>query len=79
MTEIAVKLLGLPECVGSGICHFPDVDRACQAVMATIQMCLPIARIELLDATQNRHSCLEVSLPTLTVRILRGMRMRANT
>lgn len=52
VTEITVKLFGLPECIGSGICHFPNVDMACQAVMATIQMCLPIARIELLDATQ---------------------------
>lgn len=52
VTEITVKLFGLPECIGSGICHFPNVDMACQAAMATIQMCLPIARIELLDATQ---------------------------
>lgn len=54
VTEITVKLFGMPECIGSGICHFPNVDMACQAVMTTIQMCLPIARLELLDATQVR-------------------------
>lgn len=34
VTEITVKLFGLPECIGSGICHFPNVDRAGRAVWA---------------------------------------------
>ena len=52
VTEITLKLFGISECIGSGICHFPTIEDACQAVMLTIQMCLPIARIELLDALQ---------------------------
>lgn len=48
VTEITLKLFGITECVGSGICHFPTVEAACEATMMTIQMCLPIARIELL-------------------------------
>ncbi|UNU73965.1 FAD-binding protein [Moraxella nasovis] len=65
VTEITVKLFGVPECIGSGICHFPNVDMACQAVMTTIQFGLPIARIELLDAMQvkacNAYSKLNLS------------------
>lgn len=65
VTEITLKLFGVPECVGSGICHFPSIDLACQAVMATIQMCLPVARIELLDAVQVKACNLysNLSLP----------------
>ena len=72
VTEITVKLFGIPECIGSGICHFPTIDKACQAVMTTIQYGLPIARIELLDAVQikacNAYSKLDLAeLPTLFV------------
>lgn len=54
VTEVTVKLFGQPEVIGSGTCHFPSIDMACQATIATIQMCLPIARIELLDPIQIR-------------------------
>lgn len=72
VTEITVKLFGIPECMGSGICHFPSIDQACQAVMTTIQYGLPIARIELLDAVQvkacNAYSKLNLAeCPTLFV------------
>lgn len=72
ITEITVKLFGVPECIGSGVCHFDDIDGACQAVMTTIQYGLPIARIELLDAVQvgacNRYSSLNLAeKPTLFV------------
>ncbi len=72
VTEITVKLFGVPECTGSGICHFTDIDSACQAVMTTVQYGLPIARIELLSAVQiaacNRYSHLNLpEVPTLFV------------
>ena len=72
VTEITVKLFGIPDCVGSGICHFPSIDLACQAVMTTIQYGLPIARIELLDTLQikacNAYSKLSLKeMPTLFV------------
>lgn len=72
VTEITVKLFGVPECIGSGICHFPSIDLACQAVMTTIQYGLPVARIELLDAVQvkacNAYSKLTLKeMPTLFV------------
>lgn len=72
VTEITLKLFGISECIGSGICHFPTIEDACQAVMLTIQMCLPIARIELLDALQikacNQYDNLILTeTPTLLV------------
>ena len=50
ITEITLKLQGIPEAMSSARCSFETVDAACQAVMATIQYGIPVARIELLDA-----------------------------
>ncbi|MEP2530134.1 FAD-linked oxidase C-terminal domain-containing protein [Shimia sp.] len=49
ITEITLKLQGIPEAMSSARCSFKTVDAACQAVMATIQYGIPVARIELLD------------------------------
>ena len=65
ITELTVKLQGIPECIGGGICSFPSVEAACNAVIATIQYGIPVARIELLDPLQvracNQYS--KLSLP----------------
>jgi D-lactate dehydrogenase (cytochrome) len=65
MTEITVRLHGIPEAISGGICPFPSVDAACQAAIATIQSGIPVARIELLDEMQvkacNAHS--KLTLP----------------
>ncbi|WP_170358086.1 FAD-binding oxidoreductase [Ruegeria arenilitoris] len=50
ITELTLKLHGIPEAITSARCSFPTVDAACQAVMTTIQFGVPVARIELLDA-----------------------------
>ena len=50
VTEITVKLYPLPEAVSAAICHFPDVGSAVRATIQVIQMGVPIARCELLDA-----------------------------
>jgi D-lactate dehydrogenase (cytochrome) len=52
ITEVTVKLHGIPEQIAGGICPFPSVDAACQATIATIQSGIPIARCELLDELQ---------------------------
>ena len=52
VTEITLKLHGIPEAISAGICSFPSVKAACDAVIATIQSGLPVARIELLDEVQ---------------------------
>lgn len=50
MTEITLRLQGQPEATAASVCAFPDMQRAVGAVMDTIQVGLPIARIEFLDA-----------------------------
>ena len=50
ITELTLKLHGIPEQISSGICHFPTVADACNATILAIQAGLPLARIELLDS-----------------------------
>jgi D-lactate dehydrogenase (cytochrome) len=54
ITELTLKLHGIPEAIAAGICPFPSVADACNATILTIQSGIPIARIELLDALQVR-------------------------
>ena len=50
ITEITLRLHGQPEKIVAAVCAFPQMDAAVEAVQATIQMDLPMARIEFLDA-----------------------------
>ena len=52
ITEITLKLYGIPEEIGAGRCTFPSVQDATDAVIMTIQAGIPVARIELLDIAQ---------------------------
>ena len=52
--EVTLKLHPLPEAVSAAICQFPDVNSAVRATIQTIQMGVPIARCELLDANAVR-------------------------
>ncbi len=54
ITELTLRLQGIPEAITSARCSFPTVDAACQAVMMTIQYGIPVARIELLDEMSVR-------------------------
>jgi D-lactate dehydrogenase (cytochrome) len=54
ITEITLKLYGIPEAISGGICPFPSVRAACDATIMTIQSGLPVARIELADQMQVR-------------------------
>lgn len=56
ITELTVKLHGIPESIAGGVCSFPTIEAACEATIQTIQYGIPIARIELLDAAQIRAS-----------------------
>jgi D-lactate dehydrogenase (cytochrome) len=72
ITELTLKLSGIPEAIASGVCPFPSVDAACKATILTIQSGIPVARIELLDALQiravNAYSKLSLpEVPTLFV------------
>jgi len=52
ITELTLKLHGIPEAISGGVCPFKSVEDACNAVIMTIQSGIPVARIELLDALQ---------------------------
>ncbi len=72
VTGITLKLFGIPEEVAGGVCSFPSVEAACEAVIETIQTGIPVARIELLDELQvracNAYSKLDLpEQPTLFV------------
>ncbi len=54
MTELTVKLYPIPEAISVAVCTFPDIDAAVQTVIQTIQLGVPVARIELLDALSLR-------------------------
>src|SRR5262245_19430064 len=65
ITELTLRLFGIPEAISAGICPFPTVKAACDATILTIQSGIPIARIELMDPfgvkAVNLHS--KLSLP----------------
>jgi D-lactate dehydrogenase (cytochrome) len=65
ITELTLRLRGIPEAVSAATCSFPSVGAACTAVIATIQYGIPVARIELLDALQVRavNAYSKLSLP----------------
>ena len=72
ITEVQLKLYGIPEAIAAGICAFHSVEACCNATIETIQMGIPVARIELVDAEHikaiNAYSKLSMPVaPTLFV------------
>ncbi len=63
ITSLTLRLHGIPQAISGGVCPFPTLEAACQAVITTIQMGIPVARIELVNALQmkaiNLHSKLD--------------------
>src|SRR4029450_2291237 len=56
ITELTLKLHGIPEAISAAGCPSGSIGGACDAVIATIQSGIPVARIELLDEVQVRAS-----------------------
>jgi D-lactate dehydrogenase (cytochrome) len=60
ITEVTLRLHPLPEAVSAAVCPFDTMEGAVRTVIATVQLGIPVARIELLDETQidaiNRYS-----------------------
>lgn len=49
ITEVTVKLYPQPEAISAAVCSFPSTADAVKAVIQTIQMGVPVARVEFLD------------------------------
>ncbi|MCW5623487.1 MAG: FAD-binding protein [Burkholderiales bacterium] len=52
ITEVTLRLYGLPEAMAAAVCSFDSLEGAVNCVIQTIQLGVPIARIELLDDVQ---------------------------
>ena len=63
ITEIQLRLYGVPEAIAASVCQFPDLASAVNTVIVAMQTGIPVARIELLDDVQMdasiRYSKLE--------------------
>ena len=60
ITEVTVRLFGVPEAISAAVCGFPTIDDAVRTCIATIQSNIPVARIELLDTVQM-DACIRYS------------------
>jgi len=70
ITELTLRLHGIPESILAAVCPFDSIEGACNATIMAIQLGLGLARIELLDPAQiaacNAYSKLELDeVPTL--------------
>src|SRR5690349_4330345 len=70
ITEVTVRLYGIPEAMSAAVCAFPTIADAVDTVILTIQSGIRVARIELLDEAQidaiNKYSKLDHKVaPTL--------------
>ncbi|MBI3706083.1 MAG: FAD-binding protein [Proteobacteria bacterium] len=70
ITEITLRLYGIPAAISTAMCAFPTVSEAVNTVIQTIQSGIPVARIEIADELQmdaiNKYSKLSLKVaPTL--------------
>ena len=60
ITEVTLKIYPLPEAVSAAVCSFPSIEAAVRTTIQVIQIGIPIARVELIDANTirmvNAHS-----------------------
>jgi len=60
ITEVQLRLYGLPEAISAAVCQFPDLKSAVDTVIVAMQLGIPVARIELLDDVQM-EACIRYS------------------
>jgi D-lactate dehydrogenase (cytochrome) len=70
ITEVTLRLYGRPEAVSAAVCPFASMEGAANTVITTIQLGIPVARLEIIDEAQldavNRYSKTDYPLaPTL--------------
>ncbi|WP_332814309.1 FAD-binding oxidoreductase [Ramlibacter sp.] len=60
ITEVTLRLYPIPEAISAAVCSFPSIEAAVRTVIQVIQLGVPIARVELIDANTvrmvNKHS-----------------------
>ena len=54
ITEVTLRLHGIPDAIAAAVCPFATIENACNAAIVAIQSGLPLARVELLDELQVR-------------------------
>ncbi len=76
ITEVTVKLYPLPEAISAAICSFPSIEAAVRTTIQIIQLGVPIARVELIDANSvrmvNAHSKLTLREETMLLMEFHG-------
>jgi len=60
ITEVQLRLYGIPESISAAVCQFPDLKSAVDSVIVAMQLGIPVARIELLDDVQM-EACIRYS------------------
>jgi D-lactate dehydrogenase (cytochrome) len=60
ITEVQLRLYGIPEAISAAVCQFPDLKNAVDTVIVAMQVGIPVARIELLDDVQM-DACIRYS------------------
>ena len=60
ITEIRLKVYGIPESITSAVCQFEDLESAVNTSILIVQTGIPVARMELLDDVQMR-ACISYS------------------
>ena len=72
ITEVTLRLYGIPESMVAATCAFDGLEGAVNTVIQTIQSGIPVARIELMDTetvdTVNKYS--KLSLPNKNLLLL---------
>ena len=54
ITDVTLRLYGRPEAITTAVCNFPSMEAAATTVIQTIQLGVPVARIEIIDEAQLR-------------------------
>lgn len=66
ITEVTLRLYGIPETVSAALCTFADVDSAVNSAIAIVQLGIPVARMELMDRglikAVNAYSSLDLPI-----------------
>ena len=60
ITEVQLRLFGIPQETSVAVCQYPTLEAALNTVISSIQTCIPVARIELLDEVQM-DACIKYS------------------